>query len=145
MEQLLGPDFIANESLLRGLVTFAARKGPTLDNSWPDPATGSEPAQSWTAAPAVRKPGFVPGPALAVFATAQAALATWSAQNDRAPAASAPETVPRAVYEQLSAEKQELQKKLFALLEERNNSDKVPRELFDQVQAEKRQPQEKMC
>ena len=235
MEQLLGLDFIANESLLRGLVTFAAlglitvhpgasraveipeddgggeiidpmdqrppaylktppiapeptpyvpRKGPTPDNSWPDPGTESEPAQSWTAPPTARKPRFVPGPALAAFeaensapppeaaaveeenvfhfaphdappevspdapedsfATAQAALATWSAQNEHAPAAPAAETVPRAVYEQLAAEKQELQKKLFALLEERNTSDKVPRELFDQVQAEKRQLQEKM-
>ena len=204
MEQLLGLDFIANESLLRGLVTFAAlglitvhpgasrlveipeddgsgetidplrpiapepappvpRKGPTPDNSWPDPATESEPAQSWTAASAPRKARFVPGPALAAFeaqhsapdapvpaqaddsfATAQAALATWSAQNERAPAPRAAETVPRAVYEQLAAEKQDLQKKLFAILEERNHPDKVPRELFDQVQAEKRQLQEKM-
>ena len=242
MEQLLALDFIANESLLRGLVTFAAlglitvhpaapqeipeddsegdtvdpldqrppayvkappiapepapypepsvaRKGPTPDNSWPDPATESEPAQSWTATTQKSKPRFVPGPALAAFeaenstppepaaakddnvfqfappddaladqaddslaaapaddsfAVAQAAFATWSAQNEQAPAPHTGETVPRAVYEQLAAEKQELQKKLFALLEERNHSDKVPRELFDQVQAEKRQLQEKM-
>jgi hypothetical protein len=54
--------------------------------------------------------------------------------------------VPRAVYEALLLEKQGLQQKLFALLEERNKSQKdvVPRELFDQVQAEKRQLQEKM-
>jgi len=42
------------------------------------------------------------------------------------------------------AEKQELQQRLYAVLEERNASDRVPRELFDQVQAEKRQLQEKM-
>src|SRR5262249_7780670 len=54
------------------------------------------------------------------------------------------ETVPRAVYEALLAEKQELQQRLYAALDERNTSDKVPRELFDQVQAEKRQLQEKM-
>ena len=231
MEQLLGLDFIANESLLRGLVTFAAlglitvhpgaqheiaeddsegesidpldqrppayirappiarepapsvaRKGPTPDNSWPDPGIESEPAQGWTAQPQPRTPRFMPGPALAAFeaensappepiahaaeeervfqfappddpvpaapaddafAVAQAAFATWSAQNEKAPAAPALETVPRAVYEQLAAEKQELQKKLFALLEERNNEGRVPRELFDQVQAEKRQLQEK--
>ena len=160
-----------------------ARKGPTPDNSWPDPGIESEPAQGWTAQPQPRTPRFMPGPALAAFeaensappepiahaaeeervfqfappddpvpaapaddafAVAQAAFATWSAQNEKAPAAPALETVPRAVYEQLAAEKQELQKKLFALLEERNNEGRVPRELFDQVQAEKRQLQEKM-
>jgi hypothetical protein len=226
MQQLLALDFIANESLLRGLVTFAAlglitvhpgasrveisddqsddgetidpldqrppayvkapaiapepapyvpRKGPTLDNRWPDPTPI-----------APKKPKFVPGPALAAFeaeesappppvqepeaeqppaeeegvfqfatpeeagsvpaaedsfAAAQVAFAAWNAHHEQAPAA---ETVPRAVYEALMAEKQELQQRLFAVLEERNASDRVPRELFDQVQAEKRQVQEKM-
>src|SRR5207245_3947107 len=48
------------------------------------------------------------------------------------------------VYDALLAEKQELQARVYAALEERNTSDRVPRELFDQVQAEKRQLQEKM-
>jgi hypothetical protein len=220
MDQLLALDFIANESLLRGLVTFAAlglitvhagaardipleedgetidpsqpayvkpatlvpppdayvpKKGPTLDNSWPDPvhapAAESEPGESWTAPS--RTPKFVPGPALAAFeaessippapaeegvfqfappeegaaspvssdafATAQAAFARWSQKQE-----GAGEPVPRTVYDALVAEKQDLQHRLFAALEERNTSDKVPRELFDQVQAEKRQLQEKM-
>jgi hypothetical protein len=221
MEQLLALDFIANESLLRGLVTFAALglitvhpgaarheipedngegetidpmdtrppayvKAPTLapdpahyapkkiqspDNRWPDPAPAPAPA------PARKK--FVPGPALAAFeaessppppasqedegvfrfappdeegpspaaaeesfAAAQKAFAAWSSQNDKG--AGGPGTVPRALYESLLAEKQELQQRLYTALDERNTSDKVPRELFDQVQAEKRQLQEKM-
>ena len=44
----------------------------------------------------------------------------------------------------LMQEKQELQQRLYAVLEDRSKSDAVPRELFDQVQAEKRQLQEKM-
>jgi hypothetical protein len=183
MEQLLALDFIANESLLRGLVTFAALgliavhpgaaraeipeddgagdtidpldqrppaflkppqvedladqvawKGVRPDNSWPDPepVTDSEPGHGWTA-PAAERRQFVPGPALAAF----------EAEHSFPPPQ---EAVPRAVYEALLLEKQGLQQKLFALLEERNKSQKdvVPRELFDQVQAEKRQLQEKM-
>lgn len=241
MQQLLSLDFIANESLLRGLVTFAAlglitvqpgsqrpaeiaeepgdAEGDTIDpldsrppayvkpkaivpdvpqfvkheNSWPDPVrpvAESEPAEAWTAPSRAReskKARFVPGPALAAFeaehstpppeeplpqaaapeeegvfrfaapdeaaagsaaavsdesfAAAQSAFSAWSSQHDQAPAA---ETVPRAVYEALLAEKHELQQRLYAALEERGTSDKVPRELFDVMQAEKRQLQEKM-
>jgi len=222
MEQLLALDFIANESLLRGLVTFAALglitvhaasrdipeeppdaegehidplapayvkpaaiapppsnyippKQLTPDNSWPDPL----PAKAAPEAP--RKPKFVPGPALAAFeaeastppppaeeegvfhfaapeepplrqpstaqedafAAAQAAFTAWSAQHEQQQSAPA-DAVPRAMYEALLAEKQDLQQRLYAVLEERNKSDAVPRELFDQVQAEKRQLQEKM-
>jgi CheY-like chemotaxis protein len=230
MQQLLALDFIANESLLRGLVTFAAlglitvhpgasrleisdeagdddetidpldrrppayvkapviatesapyvpRKGPTLDNSWPDPTPIAPKKQKFTPGPALaafeaeeslpppatsqtetqnenpnpsaeagvfqfappEETGSAPAAAEDSFAAAQAALAAWSAQQERAPAV---ETVPRALYEAISAEKQELQQRLLAVLEERNASDRVPRELFDQVQAEKRQVQEKM-
>jgi hypothetical protein len=52
--------------------------------------------------------------------------------------------VPRALYDQLLAEKQELQQRLIAVLDERSDGTMVPRELFDQVQAEKRLLQEKM-
>src|SRR5207248_10206627 len=65
-----------------------------------------------------------------------AAMASWPG-----PAA---DGVPRNLYDALLAEKQDLQTRLYAALEERNTSDRVPRELFDQVQAEKRQLQEKM-
>jgi hypothetical protein len=213
MEQLLALDFIANESLLRGLVTFAALglivvhpgasredipvegddadgehidpldqrppvyvKQPALvpearpyvapkvrppTNEWPDPVPRvppsheSNPGEGWTAQPAgQRKPKFVPGPALAAFeaessapsgesfAAAQAAFSAWAAQQQRADPAG--DSVPRALYDSLMKEKQDLQQKLFSLLEERNKSDAVPRELFDQAQAEKRQLQEKM-
>lgn len=54
------------------------------------------------------------------------------------------ELVPRALYEQLLAEKNELQNKLVAVLSDRTGAAVVPRELFDQVQEEKRQLQEKM-
>ena len=209
MEQLLGLDFIANESLLRGLVTFAALglitvhpgqiseddgEGETIDpmDTRPPayvkaPPIAPEPAPylgkklgletSWPDPVAVQRKKFTPGPALAAFeaeistpkpaaqedegvfrfaapdeegappaaaeesfAAAQAAFSAWSAKNAKAGA----ESVPRALYESLLAEKQELQQRLYAALDERNTSDKVPRELFDQVQAEKRQLQEKM-
>jgi hypothetical protein len=205
MEQLLALDFIANESLLRGLVTFAAlglivvhrqdddsegeeidpvapdylkplapepapylpKKIQPPDNIWPDPVPKeSEPGEAWTAAPRKR---FTPGPALAAFeaehstpgpaaeegvfqfaapeeepapaaqedafAAAQGAFAAWQQQAST-------DSVPRAMYDALVAERHELQQKLFAVLD--NKSDTVPRELFDQVQAEKRQLQEKM-
>src|SRR5260370_26304557 len=209
MEQLLALDFTANESLLRGLVTFAAlglitvvagpipvephdaegehidplappyvkqapiappveayvpKKEPLPDNSWPDPLSAPP-----------KKSKFVPGPALAAFeaeesapppaqdegvfqfaapaeervpppgdafAAAQAAFAAWTAQHERGSAPS--DAVPRKIYEALLTEKQELQQRLYAAMEERNKSDAVPRELFDQAQAEKRQLQEKM-
>jgi len=214
MEQLLALDFIANESLLRGLVTFAAlglimvhpgasredipvegddADGEHIDpldhrppvyvkqpapvpearpyvapkvqpptNEWPDPVPRapppreSKPGEGWTAQSAEpRKPKFMPGPALAAFeaegtapsnesfAAAQAAFSAWAAQQQRA-AEPAGDSVPRALYDSLMKEKQDLQQKLFSLLEERNKSDAVPRELFDQAQAEKRQLQEKM-
>ena len=244
MNQLLALDFIANESLLRGLVTFAALglitvepgapqaqeipsddgagdeidpldhrapayvKQPALvpaaesytppkfkspDNRWPDPVPrtpepGPEPRKSFLAGPAMAafeaenahppppaeddvfqfgepeeaaaEPAPVAyAPALAddlaaqrtqlqedSFAAAQAAFTAWQAgnappqQQQQAPG----ETVPRALYDALMIEKQELQTKLFSVLEEGNKKDVVPRELFDQVQAEKRQLQEKM-
>ena len=52
--------------------------------------------------------------------------------------------VPRALYDALLAEKQQLQQKLLSVLQERRDEATVPRELFDQMQAEKRQLQEKM-
>jgi uncharacterized protein DUF4388 len=178
MEQLLALDFIANESLLRGLVTFAAlglivvrpgaarpdipeeahdseseivdplpyRREPLPDNSWPDPAAGE------------RKPRFVPGPALAAFDAehsmpGEEGIFRFAPPADEAPLPEAVgqparpqagDSVPRSMYEALLREKQDLQQRLYAALEERNAADRVPRELFDQVQAEKRQLQEKM-
>jgi hypothetical protein len=189
MEQLLALDFIANESLLRGLVTFAAlglitvqpgasrediaveaddddgdgehldpldhrppayAKPPALapgerqyvppkvrppTNAWPDPVPRpppqreSEPGEGWTAQPSEPRK-FVPGPALAAFEASSSPL----------PA----DSVPRALYDSLMREKQELQQRLFSLLDERNKSDAVPRELFDHAQAEKSQLQERM-
>jgi len=52
--------------------------------------------------------------------------------------------VPRALYDQLLQEKQDLQQRLIAVLDERSGGSRVPRELFDQVQEEKRLLQEKM-
>ncbi|MBS2026248.1 MAG: hypothetical protein JST92_27925, partial [Deltaproteobacteria bacterium] len=54
------------------------------------------------------------------------------------------DVVPRTLYDQLLAEKSELQQKLLAILSDRSSGHMVPRELFDQVQEEKRQLQEKM-
>ena len=184
MEQLLALDFIANESLLRGLVTFAALglitvhpgasrediaveadddDGEHLDpldhrppayakqfaaapeyvppkvrpptNAWPAPVPRapppreSEPGEGWTAQPSQPRK-FVPGPALAAF----------EAASSPPPA----DAVPRALYDSLMREKQELQQRLFSLLDERNKSDAVPRELYDHAQAEKSQLQERM-
>lgn len=61
-----------------------------------------------------------------------------------APPAASEGAVPRALYDAAVAEKQALQQKLLAVLQERRDEATVPRELFDQVQAEKRQLQEKM-
>lgn len=95
MEQLLALDFIANESLLRGLVTFAALglivvhssagedEGETIDipayvkapsielgaNVYV-PKKVSPPTNDWpdpVPAPVEKKPKFVPGPAMAAF------------------------------------------------------------------------------
>ena len=52
--------------------------------------------------------------------------------------------VPRALYDALLLERQQLQQKLLSVLQERRDEATVPRELFDQMQAEKRQLQEKM-
>ena len=52
--------------------------------------------------------------------------------------------VPRILFDQLQQEKQELQQRLIAVLDERSGGAMVPRELFNQVQEEKRLLQEKM-
>jgi hypothetical protein len=166
------PSYVKAPALAPEPTPYVPHRGPTLDNSWPDPtpiapkkhkfvpgpaltafeAEESQPAsRTGNANPSAgegvfqfappEEIGSVPAAAEDSFAAAQAAFAAWSAQQERAPAA---EAVPRALYEAIVAEKQELQQRLIAVLEERNASDRVPRELFDQVQAEKRQVQEKM-
>jgi hypothetical protein len=84
----------------------------------------------------------LPAPSGESFAAAQAAFSAWAAQQQTAEPSG--DSVPRALYDSLMREKQELQQKLFSMLDERSKSDAVPRELFDQAQAEKRQLQEKM-
>jgi hypothetical protein len=54
------------------------------------------------------------------------------------------DSVQREHYDALLAEKQELQQRLWTVLEERRDGAMVPRELFDSMQQEKRQLQEKM-
>jgi hypothetical protein len=146
MEQLLGLDFIANESLLRGLVTFAAlglitvqakeTDGETIElpaapveyvpkkvqpptNEWPDPVP--------------KKPKFVPGPATSAFDAEEDGVFQFSAPEEAPPEAPASgedpfaaaqaalsrggDAVPRGVYEALLAEKQELERRLWQLQE----------------------------
>ncbi|MGZ6143830.1 MAG: hypothetical protein ACXWLM_10865, partial [Myxococcales bacterium] len=152
------PDPVPKESEPAESWTAPARKprfvpGPALaafeaERSTPPPAAAeaSEDEGVFQFAPPEEAPS---APSEDSFAAAQAAFAAWSSQHDQVttPTSVAPvaaDSVPRSVYEALLAEKQELQQRLYAALEERNTSDRVPRELFDQVQAEKRQLQEKM-
>ncbi len=208
MEQLLQLDFIANEVLIRGVVTFAALgllvvkrepgaghapaqpihieheagDGPGVafdPNASPGPNAVSaraalldgqrfadpvpadeaprttEPGEPWTApqpSDAQRGPRFA-GPALAAFDAELSGLvgagaAGWDGTSMEGPPASpmqAPaDSVQREHYDALLAEKQELQQRLWTLLEERRDGAMVPRELFDSMQQEKRQLQEKM-
>lgn len=49
----------------------------------------------------------------------------------------ADDSVPRVLYDELVAEKRELERRLFALIEQQGLADVVPRTIFDQVQGEK--------
>jgi hypothetical protein len=226
MEQLLQLDFIANEALIRGVVTFAAlglvvvKREPGVGhapaqpiqieheagdgpgafdpNASPGPNAVSaraalldgqrfadpvpadeaprttEPGEPWTApqpSEAQRGGPRFAGPALAAFEAELSGLvgreaAGWDGTSTEGPAASgaaelaplgpapfAPpagpmqtpgDSVQREHYDALLAEKQELQQRLWTVLEERRDGAMVPRELFDSMQQEKRQLQEKM-
>jgi CheY-like chemotaxis protein len=169
MEQLLQLDFIANETLIRGVVTFAAlglvvvkrepgaghapaqpiqieheagdgpgafdpnaSPGPNavsaraalLDGQrFADPVPAdeaprtTEPGEPWTAiqpSDAQRRGPRFAGPALAAF--------------DAGPMQAPADSVQREHYDALLAEKQELQQRLWTLLEERRDGAMVPRE-----------------
>jgi hypothetical protein len=169
MEQLLQLDFIANETLIRGVVTFAALGLVVVKR---EPGAGHAPAQPIQIeheagdGPGAFDPNASPGPNAV---SARAALLDGQRFADPVPADEAPRTtepgepwtaiqpsdaqrrgprfagpalaafdagpmqvpadsVQREHYDALLAEKQELQQRLWTLLEERRDGAMVPRE-----------------
>jgi len=150
MGQLLALDFIANESLLRGLAIFAAlglivvsqeiAADDSEGNVWPDPGAQGERARRRLDGDAA---GFVPGPALEAFEAESSTPLPASPSEEGVFQFAAPEEEPApAAPDDAFAAAQGA----FAAWQQSpgHSGDAVPRSMYEALVTEKHELQQKL-